>query len=102
MSRQGERIWYQGDEYVTPGVNAGPVHSYAAGVGGRTTYLAELKSGQQVLIIDPSGKQRVAVVGRVKIEERPLLLVEAETSDGCRHSVLMQSTRLYILLYVLL
>jgi 3-dehydroquinate synthase class II len=30
------------------------------------------------------------VVGRVKIEERPLLLVEAQTTDGQRHSVLLQ------------
>ena len=44
---------------------------------GKTSYLAELESGMRVLIVDANGRQRSAVVGRVKIESRPLILVEA-------------------------
>ncbi|XP_010554031.1 PREDICTED: uncharacterized protein LOC104823933 [Tarenaya hassleriana] len=60
-------------------VNAGPVHAYVAVPGGKTCYLSELKTGAEVIIVDQTGKQRTAVVGRVKIEARPLILVEAKT-----------------------
>lgn len=63
-------------------VNAGPVHSYCLVPGGKTKYLAELKAGDEVLVVGDGGRtSRTAVVGRAKIETRPLLLVEAEM-DG--------------------
>jgi 3-dehydroquinate synthase II len=64
-------------------VNAGAVYAYIL-VGEKTKYLAELKSGDDVAIVDSAGKTRRAVVGRVKIEKRPLMLVEAEvkTAEG--------------------
>lgn len=40
---------------------------------------------------DADGRQRSAIVGRVKIEARPLVLVEAATQDGERHSVMLQN-----------
>ncbi len=40
---------------------------------------------------DADGRQRSAIVGRVKIETRPLVLVEAATQDGERHSVMLQN-----------
>ena len=50
------------------------VHSYTvAGSTGRTAYLAELKSGSEVQVADASGMQRQAIVGRCKIENRPLV-----------------------------
>ena len=49
------------------------VHSYVAMPGGKTAYLSELKSGAEVLVTDSEGRQRVATVGRVKIETRPLV-----------------------------
>ncbi|MHC1635229.1 MAG: 3-dehydroquinate synthase II [Candidatus Methanospirareceae archaeon] len=58
-------------------VNAGAVHAYVL-VGDKTKYLSELKAGDEVLIVNADGKTRKAVVGRVKIEKRPLILVEAE------------------------
>ncbi|CAA7051928.1 unnamed protein product [Microthlaspi erraticum] len=61
-------------------VNAGPVHAYVAVPGGKTCYLSELRSGREVIVVDQEGKQRTAVVGRVKIEKRPLILVEAKLS----------------------
>ena len=42
------------------------------------------------MIVDRSEASRVAIVGRLKIEERPLLLVEAE-ADGRKISILLQN-----------
>jgi len=58
-------------------VNAGGVYAYIL-VGEKTRYLSELTSGDDVLIVNAEGSARKAVVGRVKIEKRPLMLVEAE------------------------
>lgn len=44
--------------------------------GGRTGYLAELRSGSEVLVADAAGRARAALVGRIKCERRPLVLVE--------------------------
>lgn len=52
------------------------VHAYVALPGGRTGYLSELRSGSEVLVADAGGRTRTALVGRAKIERRPLMLVE--------------------------
>jgi 3-dehydroquinate synthase II len=62
-------------------VNAGAVYAYVL-VGEKTRYLSELKSGEEVLIVNAEGSGRKAVVGRVKIEKRPLMLVEAAVDVG--------------------
>ncbi len=62
-------------------VNAGPVHAYVLLPGNRTKYLSELKAGTQVLAVDAKGSTEALVVGRVKIEKRPLVLVEAEQDE---------------------
>ncbi|GER50476.1 3-dehydroquinate synthase [Striga asiatica] len=74
-------------------VNAGPVHAYVAVPGGKTNYLSELKAGKNVLIVDQNGKQRTAIIGRVKIETRPLILVEAKIDDDSQtsYSILLQN-----------
>ena len=59
-------------------VNAGPVHAYTLLPGGKTKYLSELKSGDEVLIVNHRGKTQVAIVGRAKVERRPLMLVEGK------------------------
>lgn len=58
-------------------INAGGVHGYIRIPGGRTSYLSELTSGDQALLTDFQGNSIVTVVGRVKIEKRPLLIVKA-------------------------
>jgi 3-dehydroquinate synthase II len=65
-------------------VNAGAVHAYVRVPGGETKYLAELESGEPVLVADRDGTTREAVVGRAKIEQRPMFRVEAsvEPDDG--------------------
>lgn len=61
-------------------VNAGAVHEYVL-VGDKTRYLAELSSGDPALIVTKAGEARKATIGRVKIERRPLLYIEAEADD---------------------
>ncbi|XP_020105043.1 uncharacterized protein LOC109721705 isoform X7 [Ananas comosus] len=63
-------------------INAGPVHAYLAVPGGKTCYLSELRAGKEVTVVDQSGLWRTAIVGRVKIESRPLVLVEAKENLG--------------------
>ena len=68
-------------KYVEPRpfrVNAGAVHAYVRLPNGKTKYLSELRGGDEVQIVNARGETRVGVVGRVKIERRPLMLVEAE------------------------
>ncbi|WP_338741689.1 3-dehydroquinate synthase II [Haloplanus salilacus] len=59
-------------------VNAGAVHAYARSPGGGTQYLSELASGDEVQVVDTDGDTREVVVGRVKIEKRPMFRVQAE------------------------
>jgi 3-dehydroquinate synthase II len=70
--------------YVTPRpfrVNAGPVHAYTRIPGGKTRYLSELSAGDQVLIVDYKGNTTIGIVGRLKIEKRPLMLIKAVIGD---------------------
>jgi 3-dehydroquinate synthase II len=59
-------------------VNAGAVHAYIRLPEGKTKYLSELRSGDEVLIVNTRGETRSGIVGRLKIERRPLLLIQAE------------------------
>jgi len=70
-------------------VNAGAVHAYIR-VGEKTRYLSELNAGDDVLLVNSMGETRPAVIGRVKIERRPLMLVEAEV-DGVKIKTLLQN-----------
>jgi len=80
-------------EFVEPRpfrVNAGAVHAYIRLPGGKTKYMSELGAGDEVLMVNAKGEARVGVVGRVKIERRPLLLVEAER-EGQSFKTLLQN-----------
>jgi 3-dehydroquinate synthase II len=71
-------------------VNAGPVHAYIRFADGETKYLSEVQSGDQVLVVNFEGASYPAVVGRAKVERRPLVLVEAE-EKGEIFSVILQN-----------
>jgi len=71
-------------------VNAGPVHAYVMTPGNKTRYLSEIETGDEVLTVDKNGNTKTTVVGRVKIEKRPLMLVEAEY-DGFTIMTLLQN-----------
>eukprot|EP00208_Stichococcus_sp_RCC1054_P004677 CAMPEP_0206136136 /NCGR_PEP_ID=MMETSP1473-20131121/1362_1 /ASSEMBLY_ACC=CAM_ASM_001109 /TAXON_ID=1461547 /ORGANISM="Stichococcus sp, Strain RCC1054" /LENGTH=472 /DNA_ID=CAMNT_0053528439 /DNA_START=282 /DNA_END=1702 /DNA_ORIENTATION=+ len=72
-------------------VNSGAVHAYTMGVGGRTAYLSELATGHTVTVADAAGRSRPVLVGRCKVETRPLTLVEATLDDGDVVSTLLQN-----------
>jgi 3-dehydroquinate synthase II len=71
-------------------VNAGSLSMYTLASLQKTRYLSELKAGDEVLIVDRKGKVRPANVGRVKIELRPLILVEAEV-EGKKIKTILQN-----------
>lgn len=71
-------------------VNAGAVHSYIK-IGDKTRYLSELRTGDMVTIVDSKGKQREGIVGRVKIESRPLMLIEAKVGDRTLSAILQNA-----------
>lgn len=70
-------------------VNAGGVHSYVYNIHNRTNYISELKAGDPLMVVDITGKARPAVVGRIKIEVRPLRLIETRFND-VHLSILLQ------------
>ncbi len=71
-------------------VNAGAVHAYTLVAGGKTKYLADLKAGDEVLVVDFKGKTQTVYLGRNKIEKRPMLLIEAE-AEGEPITLVMQN-----------
>ncbi|MBE6487626.1 MAG: 3-dehydroquinate synthase II [Methanosphaera stadtmanae] len=71
-------------------VNAGPVHAYVMTPGNKTRYLSEIQAGDEVITINNKGQTKTAIVGRVKIERRPLLLIEAEY-EGQKIKTLVQN-----------
>ncbi|XP_022844876.1 uncharacterized protein LOC111367963 isoform X4 [Olea europaea var. sylvestris] len=78
---------------VSFGFMKGPVHAYVSVPGGKTSYLSELKAGKEVIVVDQNGMQRTAIIGRVKIETRPLILVEAkiDLDNRTTYSILLQN-----------
>jgi len=71
-------------------VNAGSAALYTLVPGEKTKYLSELKAGDEVLIVDREGGNRTTNVARVKIEQRPLMLIEAE-HEGRRIKTIVQN-----------
>jgi 3-amino-4-hydroxybenzoic acid synthase len=72
-------------------VNAGAVSSYILSSLDRTNYLSELRQGDTVTAVRVTGETRPLVVGRAKIETRPLLLVKAQSADGETASIMLQN-----------
>jgi len=71
-------------------VNAGAAHAYIRMPGDTTKYLSELKSGMKALIVDEHGNTEQGVIGRVKIEKRPMMIVRAK-SDEREFTLIMQN-----------
>ncbi|MDR0797273.1 MAG: 3-dehydroquinate synthase II [Nitrososphaerota archaeon] len=62
-------------------VNAGALSMYTLSDLQTTRYLQEFKAGDEVVIVNRNGRTRKANVGRIKIEIRPLILIEAQIED---------------------
>jgi 3-dehydroquinate synthase II len=71
-------------------VNAGAVYCYTLLPDGKTKYLSEVESGAEVLVVNKEGVSRQVVVGRSKIETRPLRLIKAEI-NGELGSIILQN-----------
>jgi 3-amino-4-hydroxybenzoic acid synthase len=71
-------------------VNAGAIHSYTLSKDERTNYLSELQAGSKVMAVDVKGRTRMVTVGRVKIESRPLISVDAVAPGGQRVNLILQ------------
>jgi 3-amino-4-hydroxybenzoic acid synthase len=71
-------------------VNAGALHSYVLGLGNRTNYLSELHAGSPLLAVRVDGTTRRVVVGRAKLETRPLLVITARSPRDVTVSLTVQ------------
>jgi 3-dehydroquinate synthase II len=71
-------------------VNAGAVYCYTIAPDGKTHYLSEIESGSEIWVVNKEGAARRAVVGRSKIETRPLRMIRAEI-DSEKGTVILQN-----------
>ncbi len=81
-----------GSKYTNPRpfrVNAGAIHSYVLVSDDRTKYLSELGTGDKVMVVDRVGNCRSVVVGRSKVERRPIVLITAK-ANGQSGAILLQ------------
>jgi 3-dehydroquinate synthase II len=79
--------------YVEPRpfrVNAGAVHAYIMIPDGKTKYLDELRTGDEILVVNQKGKCFVSTIGRLKIEKRPMLNVVADVQNK-EASIILQN-----------
>ena len=71
-------------------VNAGPPHTYVRMADGKTKYLSELQSGDEILLVNTEGFQRSATIGRLKIEIRPMILIKWVDENNKEGSMFLQ------------
>lgn len=72
----------KGSRYTRPRpfrVNAGALHSYTLLADGETRYLSELEPGDRVVVAGRGSHARSVRVGRLKIERRPLTMIEVKS-----------------------
>jgi 3-dehydroquinate synthase II len=72
-------------------VNAGSLSMYTLGNLQTTRYLQEFKAGDEVIVVNREGKTRTTNVGRIKIEIRPLILVEAQVEGKLIKTILQNA-----------
>ena len=72
-------------------VNAGALHAYCKVPDGKTKYLSEIESGVEVVLVKHTGQTQRAVVGRAKVERRPMLLIEGKSPAGAVVSLVLQN-----------
>jgi 3-dehydroquinate synthase II len=72
-------------------VNAGSCSMYTLDNLQTTRYLQEFKAGDEVILVNREGKTRKVNVGRIKIEIRPLILVEAQVEGKLIKTILQNA-----------
>tara|TARA_B100000902_G_C27223073_1_gene870706 strand:+ start:252 stop:1268 length:1017 start_codon:yes stop_codon:yes gene_type:complete len=71
-------------------INAGSLHSYTIMGDQKTKYLSELKSGDEILIVDRNGASRIVNIGRIKLERRPLIRIKWITKENTEGEIILQ------------
>jgi 3-dehydroquinate synthase II len=77
-------------------VNAGSLSMYTLGNLQTTRYLQEFKAGDEVVVVNREGKTRKTNVGRIKIEIRPLILIEAQVKGKIIKTILQNAETIRI------
>ena len=72
-------------------MNAGAIHAYVLMADGSTRYLSELEAGDKVAVLSLNGSQRGAVIGRLKVERRPFIILRLSTPLGEGQIMLQQA-----------
>ena len=72
-------------------VNAGAIHGYVLMADGSTRYLSELQAGDEVTVLSNDGSNRGAVIGRLKVERRPFIVLRFSTSMNEGQIMLQQA-----------
>lgn len=67
-------------------VNAGAPHAYVMMSDGSTKYMAELETGDSLLAVTTDGTTRSVVLGRIKIEQRPMVKIVGENINKMRQN----------------
>ncbi len=71
-------------------VNAGAVHTYTLLSNGQTKYLQELIAGDEIMTISSTGRLKTAVIGRIKQEHRPMLILRWMNQNGIKSQTFLQ------------
>ena len=71
-------------------VNAGAVHTYTLLTNGQTKYLQELIAGDEIMTISSTGHLNSAVIGRIKKEHRPMLILRWMNQNGIKSQTFLQ------------
>ena len=71
-------------------INAGSLHSYILMKDNTTKYISELKSGDEILIVNKNGKTRISKIGRIKLEKRPLIKIQWIKDNEIEGNVILQ------------
>ena len=58
---------------------------------GSTRYLSELEAGDEVAVLSHDGSKRAAVIGRLKVERRPFIMLRILTPMGEGQIILQQA-----------
>ena len=71
-------------------INAGSPHSYILMNDGKTKYISELKTGDEICIVKENGECRSGTIGRLKIEKRPFLQICWENNNDKPSNIFLQ------------
>ncbi|GAB2557396.1 3-dehydroquinate synthase II [Gracilibacillus alcaliphilus] len=78
-------------------VNCGAIHHYLVKDGQQTNYLAEVKPGDTIHVINHKGETRTIAVGRVKIEKRPFIRIVAKVDETEISATLQDADSVHLL-----